>query len=110
MSPSGHIVTAFHVVDGGGLAQVRFPDGEWQDAKLLSHSAVCDIAVLKIGSPTPDFLSIAREPAIKIGDTVFTIGYPLIREYVSPMEPRVTAKAELIASVQRATCLVRQRK
>lgn len=76
INPRGHIVTAFHVVDGKDTIMVKFENGNWIKAALVGHSSVCDIAVLKVASPTAAFLTVAKSVPLDIGDDVFTIGYP----------------------------------
>jgi S1-C subfamily serine protease len=77
VSSIGYIVTAFHVIEDKKSTQIKFPGGHWQDAEVISHSSLCDVAILKVNSPTQSFLKVAPEPTVEIGDKVFTVGYPV---------------------------------
>jgi S1-C subfamily serine protease len=78
ISPSGTIVTAYHVVEQASSIEVRFSDGEWLPAKLVRHSRGTDIAILRIETNPPAFLPLIDTQALRAGDQVFTMGYPVI--------------------------------
>ncbi len=75
----GVILTAFHVVDGGGDIRVRFADGTPAAAKILASDPAMDIAAL-----APEDLPVVVVPAklgnsgrLAVGDDVVAIGNPL---------------------------------
>jgi S1-C subfamily serine protease len=73
----GQILTALHVVAGGGRIQVRFTDGTQANATVLKRQPASDIAVLGV-----DRLPSVVVPAVMgggagIGDAVFPVGHPL---------------------------------
>ena len=76
VSWEGHLVTNHHVVEGYDRLQVRLPDGDLHDARLVALDPDNDLAVLQvdaIGAPLP----LRGEPLVK-GEEVFALGYPLI--------------------------------
>ena len=75
-NPSGVLVTAYHIVQGANAVRVRMPDGSVREAKLQTFAAGNDVAVLRIGSATPNFLALAPTGSVRVGDRVFTMGYP----------------------------------
>lgn len=76
-SPDGHLVTNDHVIRGASKINVRLPDGEIFDVKLIKSSPSTDLAILKIDAKTKNFLPIVSSRSVKRGDKVFTVGYPV---------------------------------
>jgi len=72
-----HIVTNYHVVAGYRKITLLRTDGREIPATVVTYDAVNDLALLKIKSSInmPKSLQLASKPA-RIGDKVFTIGYP----------------------------------
>ncbi len=77
ISPNGHIVTAFHIVQGASKIEVQFKEGKRVSATLLRHSRSNDVAILKIEDSTPSFLTLGNIKNVKQGEKVFTMGYPV---------------------------------
>lgn len=75
----GHIVTNWHVVDGGSRFVVTFGDGSEYEAELVGGESRKDIAVLKI-SPGTRALTPVRLPAanatLRVGQKTIAIGNP----------------------------------
>ena len=72
----GLVVTAAHVVAGGGPIAVRLASGEETAARVVGVDEVADVAVLRIDAEPP---AIVAAPAGSIGrgDPVAAIGDPL---------------------------------
>ena len=73
----GDVLTALHVVAGGGRIEVRFADGTAATAQVKSRQPESDIAVL-----APDRLPQVVVPAVlggapRVGEAVFPVGNPL---------------------------------
>lgn len=75
--PDGVLITAYHVVKDAESIRVHFGDGIITDAKLRTFSAGNDLAVLHIDPPTPHYLTLAAARSVRVGDQVFTMGYPV---------------------------------
>ena len=88
ISPNGHIVTAFHVVQGASKIEACFKEGKWVSATLLKHSKSNDVAILKIQNLTPTFLKLGNIKSVRQGDEVFTMGYPVAN--ILGEEPKYT--------------------
>jgi 2-alkenal reductase len=73
----GHIVTNWHVVDGGSQFQVVFADGTTKDAKLIGSDEISDLAVVKVSGDVPGTLPLGDSDAIQVGEPVLAIGSPL---------------------------------
>jgi S1-C subfamily serine protease len=75
----GHIVTNWHVVDGGSRFVVTFNDGSEHEAELVGGESRKDIAVLKI-KPAGRTLTPVRLPAknaqLRVGQKTIAIGNP----------------------------------
>ncbi|MEM1296102.1 MAG: trypsin-like peptidase domain-containing protein [Verrucomicrobiota bacterium] len=76
ISPEGFIATNSHVIRGASEVIV-FHQRKSYLAKIISNFPDADIAILKIDLDTkPPFLSIASSDSCRLGDDVFTIGFP----------------------------------
>ena len=78
-SSKDYVITNHHLVRGRSSIKVTFLDGEVIDAKVVSVDKQNDIAFLKLSqSPKipPSSLQIADSSTVKLGDKIFTIGYP----------------------------------
>jgi 2-alkenal reductase len=73
----GHIVTNWHVVNGGSEFQVVFSDGTRVDAKLIGSDQVSDLAVVKVDGDMPGVVPLGDSDAIEVGESVLAIGSPL---------------------------------
>jgi len=74
----GHIVTNWHVVDGGSSFAVILSDGTQLDAELVGSDARDDLAVVKIDpSQVPATVSFGDSSTLKPGQDVLAIGSPL---------------------------------
>ena len=76
VSSDGTIVTSAHVVAGVDAIAVYFADGSRHDARILTASSVTDIAVLKVDAAPPAWLQLAPSSTARLGDRIFTIGFP----------------------------------
>jgi S1-C subfamily serine protease len=74
----GHIVTNFHVIQGGSGARVTLADQTSFNAKLIGAFPDRDLAVLKIDAPQnklpPILLGASRD--LQVGQRVYAIGNP----------------------------------
>ena len=78
-----YIMTNYHVIDGADDVKVVFNDSNDKiDANIKGGEAYSDIAVLTISKEEEhDVVSIGESEAIKLGDTIFTVGSPMGIEY-----------------------------
>jgi S1-C subfamily serine protease len=74
----GHIVTNFHVVQGGSAARVTLADQSTHKATLVGYFADRDLAVLKIEVPREKLppIPIGASRDLVVGQKVFAIGNP----------------------------------
>ena len=77
VSPDGLILTAHHVIDGAEDIEVILSSGLSLKASLQQSAKSNDLAVLKVSSPTPNYLSLIPSREAKVGDSVFTMGFPV---------------------------------
>src|SRR5262245_58187401 len=75
---AGHIVTNFHVIQGGDAARVTLADQSTWDATLVGTAPEKDLAVLKIDAPRDRLRPIPVGTAndLQVGQHVFAIGNP----------------------------------
>src|SRR5271157_183077 len=74
--PDGIILTSNHITEGASTINVRFRDGYAGPAAVIVSSHANDLAIVKVPAATPVFLSLAPPRTTRIGQRVFTIGFP----------------------------------
>lgn len=74
----GHIVTNFHVVQGGQNYRVTLYDNSVWEARLVGQDPDKDLAVLKIeaGSGLLNAIPVGASKELQVGQKVFAIGNP----------------------------------
>jgi S1-C subfamily serine protease len=74
----GHVLTNFHVLQGGNAFSVTFGDGSTLDAELVGFDPNKDLAVLKIDAPADKLLPVRRgdSESLVVGQKVLAIGNP----------------------------------
>jgi S1-C subfamily serine protease len=74
----GHIVTNFHVVEGGNRISVTLADGQSYPAKLVGIEPAKDIAVIRIEAPAGTLVPIVPGDSsdLVVGQKVLAIGNP----------------------------------
>ncbi|HET7273710.1 MAG TPA: trypsin-like peptidase domain-containing protein [Longimicrobiaceae bacterium] len=77
ISPDGYILTNNHVVDGASTVRVRLTDKREFDAKVVGRDPNTDVAVLKIDAENLPTVAIGDSDALRIGDWVLALGYPM---------------------------------
>jgi len=83
VSPAGHVVTNFHVVDGATRVTCQLPTGEKITADIICPDAPADLAILKLrlneredaSKPIP-FASIGDSDRLIVGESVLAMGNP----------------------------------
>ena len=75
---TGHIVTNFHVIDGGDSFRVRLADQSEHAAKVVGYAADKDLAVLRINAPPANLtpLPLGVSQRLLVGQTVLAVGNP----------------------------------
>ena len=71
------IMTAFHVVDGGGEIQISYTDGTTTTAVISESDPANDIAVLTVAQPPEVLVPAVLGGSVAIGEPVFALGNPL---------------------------------
>ena len=76
-----YIITNYHVVKGTSEVTIKFLNGESINAEVVARDTQNDIAILKL-TKSPSFQSremkFGVSSMVRMGDEVFTIGYPHI--------------------------------
>lgn len=73
----GHIVTNFHVIEGGDRLQVRLGEKDW-DARVVGVAPNKDLAVLRVAAPAELLrpLKVGDSSSLMVGQRVLVIGNP----------------------------------
>ena len=97
----GYILTNYHVIDGGSNFNVTFTDGSDADAELISGDEYYDIAVLKVSKDKIKSVStIGNSSNLELGDTVFTVGAPIGKEYMGTITKGIVSGINRMVSVE----------
>ncbi len=74
----GHIVTNFHVIDGGGAFAVTLADQSTWEAEVVGVAPDKDLAVLRLDAPRDKLvpLSVGESHNLAVGQTVLAVGNP----------------------------------
>ena len=74
----GHVVTNFHVLQGGNSFEVVLQDQTSYDAHLVGYYEDKDLAVLRIDAPADQLnpIPIGSAKDLRVGQMVFAIGNP----------------------------------
>lgn len=74
----GHVVTNFHVLEGGRRWTVTLADHSTYDAELVGAAPDKDLAVLRIDAPPDQLqpLTVGRSRDLAVGQRVLAIGNP----------------------------------
>ena len=86
VTDDGYFVTCEHVVRGASSFHVKSPNGSFP-ARLIKKNRTIDVAVLKVDGAFRA-LPVAAQPRVKLGEAVFTIGFP--NTVVQGVEPKLT--------------------
>lgn len=76
---TGHVITNYHVVGGGGELLVSFPDGEFYNGQLIGTDPYSDLAVIKVTSIPRERLiplPLGNSSDLVIGQPVAAVGNP----------------------------------
>jgi S1-C subfamily serine protease len=74
----GHVVTNFHVIEGGDTFVVRFADQSEREAKVVGVAPDKDLAVLKIDAAAGSLVPLVpgRSSELQVGQKVLALGNP----------------------------------
>lgn len=76
--PDGLVLTAQHVIEGARQTGVRLSDGRLLDASVLHADPANDLALLRVAEQGLAYLPLAAVRSAKVGQRVFTFGYPAL--------------------------------
>ena len=98
---SGYILTNYHVIQGGKKYIVTFSNGEEVEASLVSGDEYYDIAILKVNKDKVKKVAILGDSSsLELGDTVFTVGAPLGKDYMGTITKGIVSGINRMVSVK----------
>lgn len=74
---AGHLVTNYHVVEGGRRFEIIYYDGGRAPVKLVGVAPEFDLAVLKVDGRVPAWVVLGDSAAMAVGSRVAAIGSAL---------------------------------
>ena len=93
ISDDGYIVTNNHVIEGAKTIVVTLSNRKRLTARLIGADPASDLAVLKVDAANLPFLLYGNSEAVKVGQWVLAVGYPLSLQ--------VTATAGIVSGMGR---------
>jgi S1-C subfamily serine protease len=78
VSPTGLILTAYHVAEGASNIKVHLSGRGVFEAHIERSSPSTDLLLLRIDAQVSTYLTPISTHSLSIGERVFTIGYPAI--------------------------------
>jgi len=78
VAANGLVATAYHVIKEAKGIKVSFLDGRTLEASVAEATDAADLALLRVDSATPEYLSVSRPRETQQGDSVFTLGFPAV--------------------------------
>lgn len=77
VTPKGHVVTNYHVINGATAIKVVFNDGREVDAEVINADKRVDIAVLELNiEEETEYLPFGDSDGLEVGDVILAIGNP----------------------------------
>jgi serine protease Do len=76
VSPTGHIVTNNHVIDGAGQIRVRLADGRELVAQPVGIDPDTDLAVIKVEAERLEPAAFGDSEVLDVGEWVLAVGNP----------------------------------
>jgi len=97
----GYILTNYHVIENGKKYVVTFTDGTEVEASLVNGDEYYDIAILKVdASKIKKVATLGNSQSVEIGDSVFTVGAPLGKEYMGTITKGIISGVNRMVSVK----------
>ena len=96
----GYILTNYHVIENGTSYKIIMSDNSEVEAKYVNGDEYYDIAVLKIESKSKKIATLGDSSSIELGDTVFTVGAPLGKEYKGTITKGIVSGTNRMVSVE----------
>lgn len=101
---SGYIITNHHVIESGTSYKITLTDGQEVDATLLGSDEYSDIAILSISQESViKVAKLGESLESEIGDTVFTVGSPLGKEYMGTVTKGILSGKNRTVKVSSST-------
>lgn len=97
----GYILTNYHVIENGSKYVVTFTDGSEENAELVNGDEYYDIAILKVDvNKIKKVANLGNSSAVELGDSVFTVGAPLGKEYMGTITKGIISGINRMVSVK----------
>lgn len=98
---NGYIITNHHVISGAKKITVTYINGTETEASLVGSDEYSDIAILKVDAKTvQDIAELGSSNETELGDSIFTIGAPLGKEYMGSVTKGILSGKNRMVSVE----------
>lgn len=98
---TSYILTNYHVIENGSKFVVTLTDGTELEAELVNGDEYYDIAVLKVKSnKIKKVATLGDSSSLELGDTLFTVGAPLGKEYMGTITKGIVSGVNRMVSVK----------
>lgn len=98
---NAYILTNYHVIADAKKITVTYMDGTETEATVVGSDEYSDIAVLKVDAKSVlDVAELGSSSALELGDTLFTIGAPLGKEYMGSVTKGILSGKNRMVGVE----------
>ncbi len=98
---NGYILTNYHVIADAKKIKVTYMNGTETDAIVVGSDEYSDIAVLKVDAKTVQKVAeLGSSSSLELGDTLFTIGAPLGKEYMGSVTKGILSGKNRMVGVE----------
>lgn len=82
ISPEGHVLTNYHVVNNATRITCTLSNGESFDANIIGHDSLTDLSVIQLSLEDDDhpipYATLGDSDALDVGDSVLAMGNPMM--------------------------------
>lgn len=97
---NAYVMTNHHVIEDAESVQLTFTNGDVVSADIVGSDEYADIAVLKIDKKyVLKVATLGNSEDMELGDTVFTIGTPLSKDYAGTVTRGIISGKNRMVSV-----------
>ena len=101
---NAYILTNYHVIQNGNSFSVTLSNGKEIKAKYINGDQYYDMAILKIESKeVTKVVKLGDSSKVELGDTVFTVGSPLGKDYMGTITKGIISGINRMLSVKLAS-------
>lgn len=105
VTPDGHIVTNYHVVEGAAELVVSLADGRQLPAVIVGTDPQADIAVIRVEATNLPTARFGDSSTLRVGDLAIAIGNPVAAEFERTVTAGIISGLNRLVEINEETAL-----